>query len=127
MSKVLYLDVPAELGVLLMDDGFDEPYISRTGGSAVDSISAVLVVANTVISVGANTMTILVGTGQLQQLGRNVLAWLRRGRAGTEMSATIRANGKHLEFSLKASGNSDEADVQVLRDINRALSTWLEE
>ena len=78
MPKLLYVDVPQDLADILFEDGFDEPYVSRSGDPVTDSISAALVLANSAASVGANVVTILVGAGQLRLLGRNIITWLRR-------------------------------------------------
>lgn len=127
MSKLLYVDVPQDLADILFEDGFDEPYVSRSGDPITDSISAAVVLANSVASVGANAVTILVGAGQLRLLGHNIIAWLRqRGGDSAELKATVRVNGRQLDVSIKVSGDPGESDTRALKDFSDALSSWID-
>lgn len=116
-----------ELGDVLLDAGFDEPYIGRSGDPLVDSVSATLTAVNFVASFGANAITILVGISELPTLGEGIIDWLRRRGGGTaELKTTVHIEGRRMDLAVKISGSPSESDAQALKAFSDAVSDWLD-
>lgn len=65
MPDSMHLVVPVDLGMELIAEGFDEPFRGRDGGLVSDAVAATLTIAGTIVALGADTITLLVGTGEI--------------------------------------------------------------
>lgn len=111
MPVALRLDVPRELGCLLLDQDFYEPYSGR-GDASPDIISAVMLMAGSIASLGADSMTVLLGLELLGTLVKHVRSWLRGSPThGTELRATVVKNGKTLSATLRIDGDATSSDA----------------